>query len=174
VDEIATRRPNRIVLVGMMGSGKTTVGRELAGRTGWPYHDNDAKLLGTGAATARDLLAAGDEAALRAAEIAALDAMLAMPPPCIVAAAAGTIVDPGARARMAAAGFVVWLRIDTATILARGAGGGRPWRPGDRAAWVATAVRERGPLYEEVADLVLDADRQPVERLVDSILERVA
>lgn len=171
--EVATRAMTRIVLVGMMGSGKTTVGRALARRTGWPYHDNDAQLRASGSVTAHELLAATDEATLRAAEVAALDAMLALPVPCIVAAAAGTIVDAGARARIAAAGFVVWLRVEAATILARGANGGRPWRPGDRPAWVARAVRERAPRYAEVADLVLDADRQPPERLAAAILDRL-
>jgi shikimate kinase len=174
VNEVGPLRTPRIVLVGMMGSGKTSVGRALARRTGWPYHDNDDELLRARSVAARDLLAASDEATLRKAEVAALEALLALPVPCIVAAAAGTIVDPLARARIAAAGLVVWLRVAPGTILSRAAPGGRPWRPGDRAAWVANAVRERDSLYAEIADLVLDADRQPVERLVDAILERVA
>ena len=99
----------RLILVGMTGSGKTTVGRLLSGATGWPYLDNDELLERDAGRTAREI-AAGGESAVRAAESAALMAGLAMPTPCIVVAAAGTILDPGSRAAMSGAGMVVWLR----------------------------------------------------------------
>ena len=87
-------RADRIVLVGMMGCGKTTVGGILAKRLGWPFHDNDAMLRQLFAATPRQLLEAGGEAAMHAAELTALSAALAMPTPAVVAAAGGTILDP--------------------------------------------------------------------------------
>ena len=78
----------------MMGSGKTTVGGILAERLGWPFHDNDAMLRQLFAATPRELMTAGGEAAMLSAELTALSAALAMPPPAVVAAAGGTILDP--------------------------------------------------------------------------------
>ncbi len=171
MDEVASEPPRRIILIGMMGSGKTTVGRRLANRTGWLYHDNDSRFGAVAARTPRELLAASDEAALLAAEVETLDLLLAEPPPCIVAAAGGTILDPGARRRISAAGFVVWLRVTVATILARAAeAGDRPWRAGDRAAWIERAVVERAPLYASIADLVLDADSAAPDRLVTAIV----
>lgn len=166
---------DRIVLVGMMGCGKTTVGGLLAKRLGWPFHDNDVVLGHLFAATPRELLEAGDEVAMQAAEVAALSAALAMPPPDIVAAAGGSIVDPGARAELVEAGLVVWLRLTPETIEARSGGGEhRPWPDADRATWIARAVIERRDLYAEVADLTLDADEASPETLADRIIGALA
>ena len=71
---------DRIVLVGMMGCGKSAVGRILASRLGWPLRDNDAMLRQLFDATPRELLAAGGEEAMHSAELTALRAALAMPP----------------------------------------------------------------------------------------------
>jgi shikimate kinase len=156
----------------MMGSGKTSVGNLLGERTGWPFLDNDAVLQRLFNATPRELLDAEGEAAMHAAEVAALTAALAEPPPAIVAAAGGTILDPAARAEMAAAGRVVWLRTTPATAERRSAGEAhRPWPDPDRAAWIERAMAERAPLYAEVADLVLDADDVRPDALADRILD---
>src|SRR5687767_8380329 len=95
---------HRVVLVGMMGSGKTTIGRLLAERTGWPYFDND-ELLGRGfKMTARGLATKG-EPGLRQAESDALRLGLECEPPCIVGAAAGTILDAENRRRLRKSGI---------------------------------------------------------------------
>jgi shikimate kinase len=172
---VSQAQPDRIVLVGMMGSGKSSVGRLLAERTGWPFLDNDAMLQQLYNATPRELLEADGEAAMHSAEVTALAAALAASPPLIVAAAGGTILDPAARAEMAAQGYVVWLQTSPATAERRSAGEAhRPWPDPDRAAWIARAMVEREPLYAEVADLVLDADRTKPESLADGILKAVA
>jgi shikimate kinase len=165
---------DRVVLVGMMGSGKTTVGAILADRLGWAFHDNDTVLRQLFDATPRQLLEAAGEAAMHSAEITALSAALAMPPPAVVAAAGGTILDPGARAEMADAGLVVWLRITAATARFRSGGGDhRPWPDADRTAWIARVLEEREGLYAEVADLTLDADRQSPQALAERIMDGV-
>lgn len=159
----------------MMGSGKTSVGRLLAERTGWPLYDNDATLQRLFNATPRQLLEAEGEAAMHAAEVSALAAALAEPPPAIVAAAGGTILNPAARDKMAGTGYVVWLRTSPATAERRSAGEAhRPWPDPDRAAWIARAMAEREPLYAAVADLVLDADRASPESLAHRIVEAIA
>jgi shikimate kinase len=167
--------PRRIVLVGMMGSGKSTVGAIVAERLGWPFHDSDAMLRQLFDATPRELLRTGGEAAMHAAEVAALCATLAMPAPSIVAAAGGTILDGAARAEMASAGLVVWLRITAATAHTRSAEGDhRPWPDDDRASWIPRAVKEREKLYADVADLILDADDEQPAVLADRIVASVA
>ncbi|HEX6475242.1 MAG TPA: shikimate kinase [Candidatus Limnocylindria bacterium] len=166
--------PDRVVLVGMMGCGKTTVGRLLSERLGRPFHDNDAMLRQLFDATPRELLAAGGEEAMHSAEQSVLRAALAMPPPSVLAAAGGTILDPEARAELADSGMVVWLRVTGQTVHRRSAAGAhRPWPDADRAGWIAQAVEARDGLYREVADLVLDADARTPQALADHILDEL-
>ena len=66
--------PCRVLLIGMMGSGKSTIGRLLSDATGWPYIDNDELVRQTHGATARQILAERGEARMRAAESDALAA----------------------------------------------------------------------------------------------------
>lgn len=147
-----------VVLMGMMGSGKSTVGRALARQSGWPYHDNDALLQRELGQTARELLAAEGEAALRAAEADALRLGLRQTAPAIVGAPAGTITDPDSRALLSGA-LVVWLRARPETLAERAAGADhRPWLDRDAVGWMADALAQRGPLYEAAADLAVDTD----------------
>jgi len=80
--------PRRLLLIGMMGSGKSTLGRALEQRLGWPYLDNDRILEAATGSSARELLAAGGERALRTGEGAALRYACATRPPAIAGIAA--------------------------------------------------------------------------------------
>src|SRR5918999_292246 len=110
VQSFATGRPMRVLLVGMMGSGKSSVGRALSERSGWPFVDNDVLVERVTGMTARQLLEERGADGLRAAETAALVAGTEVEPPAIVATAAGTILDSDNRRRIAEAGLVAWLR----------------------------------------------------------------
>jgi shikimate kinase len=160
----------------MMGSGKTTVGRALASRTGWPYRDNDVLLERATGRTAREL-ALESTAALRDAEAASLRLALREPEPAIVAAAAGVVLDPTLREALRVAGSVVWLHAPPEVLAERSRRGShRPWLDADPAAWFATTARERGPLYRAVADLEVDTHAEPlatsVERLTAALVDR--
>jgi shikimate kinase len=166
--------PCRVVLIGMMGSGKSTVGELLSRRTRWPHHDNDKLLQTLFDATPREILAAGDVASLLAAEVEALRAGLAAATPSIVSAAGGTIVDAGAREALADSGLVVWLRVDAATIHERAeVGDHRPWPNPDRLGWIRDALARREALYASVAQLTLDADHAVPAELADRILAKL-
>lgn len=166
-----TGKQPRVVLVGMMGSGKSSVGGALSARTGWPFVDNDELLERATGRTARDLLAHEGERALRAAESQALRAAVRVPPPAIVATAAGTILDAADRSVLDGGGFVVWLRAPAEILAARAAGGAhRPWLADDPVAWFRGALREREPLYAQVADLEVDAARSDPAASADLIL----
>lgn len=170
--ELAPTQPARIVLIGMMGSGKTTVGRLLAEMTGYRYVDNDDLLEAGGWLTAREI-SAGGEPALRGAESGALLAGLATPEPCIIGAAGGTVLDAGNRAAMAAAGVVVWLRARPETLAARAIGSGhRPWLDGDPLTWLRQTAAERAALYESVADVTIDVDDLAAREVAARILAR--
>lgn len=153
----STPPPTRVVLLGMMGSGKSSVGQALADATGWPFVDNDALVEAATGRTARQLLAEQGERAMRDAESAALRHAVEVPPPAIVATAAGTVLDADNRRLVAEGGFVVWLHAPPDVLAARAAGAAhRPWLDDDPVAWFRRAADERDSLYAEVADLVVD------------------
>jgi shikimate kinase len=164
-------RPAAVILVGMMGSGKSTVGRALSDRTGWRYVDNDDLVRSFGGRGATDIRAADGEAALHDVEKLAFDASLAIEPPVIIGAAASVVLDPVARVRLRSGPRVVWLRARPETLLAHvGDGTGRRAEATDPA-WIAARAAERAPLYAEVASQVIDVDDRSPDEVADLILE---
>jgi shikimate kinase len=162
--------PARILLVGMMGSGKTTVARELARRTGWPMVDNDDLVRQMTAREPAAIAAEDGEETLHDAEAAALSGALALPPPLIVGVAGAMVERPDVRATLRRAGHVVWLRARPETLRARiGAGADRRSEAVDLA-WLAARATEREPLYREVADQVIDVDDATPEDIASTIL----
>lgn len=160
----------RVLLIGMMGVGKTTVGRELAARTGWPYLDNDELVVRATGHTAKQLLELG-VAELRRAESAALGEALRVPSPLIAGIPAGVIEDADDRARLRAGGFVVWLRATIGTLVARlGTDVNRPWLQPDPEAALRRLNVGREPHYAAVADLIVDVDRASPDAVADRIL----
>jgi shikimate kinase len=161
-----------VLLVGMMGAGKTSVGTALSRRTGWPYVDNDELLArATGVATP-ELLRARGEAELRAAESAALTLALETPTPVIASIAGGVVLDAGDRARLARGGFVVWLRARISTLASRvGSGKGRPWLQPSPEAALRRLYEGRAPLYAEAASLVVDVDEATPDETAQRILD---
>jgi shikimate kinase len=165
----------RVVLTGMMGSGKSSVGRALADRTGWPFIDNDALVERATGRMARELLAEEGAEAMRAAEAAALHLGLELPPPAILAVAAGVVLDAADRERMRRGGFVVWLRAPAETLAARAVGAAqRPWLDTDPGRGFRDAITERDPLFAEIADFEIDTASHSPRAAADLILARLA
>ena len=153
----------------MMGSGKSTIGRLLSESTGWPLYDNDELLARLYGKTPRELLAEGGNATLRSSEDAALELGLEMPQPCIVDAAGGTILSEHSRDLLEDA-LVVWLRADSELLFARAvASEHRPFLDAGPD-WFRTAAAQRNPLYESVADLIVETDELPPKETVEAIL----
>jgi shikimate kinase len=163
--------PCRVLLIGMMGSGKSTIGRLLADATDWPYADNDEIVVRAQGASPRRLLAERGEAEMRRAESDALAAGLEMSPPVIVGVAAGVILDPADRQALGDGGIVVWLRAAADELAVRAAGADhRPWLDADPVAWMRAALDEREPLYSSVADHVVDTDGRSADEAVAGLL----
>lgn len=149
-----------VVLVGMMGSGKSTVGRRLATRLDRPFVDADPDLEAHLGRTIAELFETEGEHGFRQAEAAHLERLLARSEPTVVAAGGGVVLREDNRRRLAdPAVTVVWLQADPAFLASRAEA--KAHRPllaaGEPARDVfARLDAERRPLYEEVADVVVD------------------
>ncbi|MGH3344251.1 MAG: shikimate kinase [Carbonactinosporaceae bacterium] len=149
----------RVLLVGMMGVGKTSVGRALAEATGWPYVDNDELVARAAGVGTREVLDTRGVQALREAESGALTHALRQPPPVIASVAGGIVESAADRVRLRDGGFVVWLRARIDTLVKRvGIGGDRPWLRPDPETALRRLYEGRESLYDEVASLALDVD----------------
>jgi shikimate kinase len=163
----------RIFVIGLMGSGKSTIGRRLSARTGWPYIDNDALVEEVAGRTAPQIETDDGVDALHDAERAAFEHALTIPPPVILGVAGFVVVEPELRARMAAAGTVIWLRARPETLRLRvGTGRGRR-EDATNIEWIRSVVAERTPAFEEAADVVIDVDRLRPRHVVDEIVRRL-
>jgi shikimate kinase len=156
----------------MMGSGKSTVGRLLAERTGWPRYDNDSLLMDLFGMTAKDIVATRGEQAKNEAENAALSFGLAKPAPFILDAAGGTITSEASRAALRGA-VVVWLHAPPETLYQRAVGGAhRPFLEGGEE-WMRRTEAERRPLYASVADIDVDTSQRKPADIADGLLLRL-
>jgi len=167
---VTTDGPCRVALIGMMGSGKSTIGRLLSEATGWPHVDNDELVRQAHGMTARELLAERGEDVMRSAESDALAVGLALRPPTIIGVAAGVILDSDDGARLRGGAIVVWLRAAAAVLESRAKGADhRPFVEGEGGSWIREAAAERAPLYASVADFVLDTDAGSVADAVATL-----
>lgn len=161
-----------VLLVGMMGAGKTTVGRIVADRLGWPYVDSDEEVEAATGHTVAELFDAGGEQAFRPLESEALAKAVAGDGPVVVSVAGGAVLDPVNRDLLRRSGLVVWLRAKPVTLVGRVAGGThRPLLAGDPAGSLDRLDAVRRPLYEEVADAVVDVDEIGPSEVADRVLE---
>jgi shikimate kinase len=164
-----------VILVGLMGSGKTTVGRLLATRLGRPFLDSDEQVETRTGRTVREIFEHDGEAAFRRLEAAALAEAVACPTPSVIAAAGGVVLDPGNRALLRSAGTVVWLRAPARALVGRAQSGAhRPLLADDPEGVLSRMESERRPLYEAVADHVVDASDDPPGEVAAAIEALVA
>lgn len=175
-DESGARRddePRHVVLVGLMGVGKSTVGRILAERLDRRLVDSDTVIEERTGRTVREIFSTDGEPAFRALERDVLLEALAAEEPLVIAAAGGVVLDAdNRRALLDADARVIWLVVSHQTLLARETenGGHRPLLDDDPAGTLARMEREREPLYREVADALVSVDHRSVGEVVEAIL----
>jgi shikimate kinase len=166
-------RAQHIVLVGLMGSGKTTVGTLVATRLGWKLRDSDADIAGREGRTVREIRDVLGTQAMHDLEAAHLQDALDDPEPCVVCPAASVIDDPGCRdALRGSSAVVVWLTATPATGAARFDDQAHRPRYGDHPeAFLERQAADRDPLFRSVSTAELATDGRDPAELADLVLE---
>lgn len=164
-------RPSRsVVLVGLMGAGKTSIGRRLAQRLGLAFVDSDHEIETAAGCTIETIFEMYGEKAFRDCERRVIGRLLEEPVQ-VVATGGGAFIDPETRAQVKARGLSVWLRADLDLLLHRVAR--RANRPllkrGDPREILAGLMAQRYPLYAE-ADVTVDTRDAPPDVTVDAVL----
>jgi shikimate kinase len=166
--------PENIVLIGFMGSGKTTVGRELQHRLGYPLVDMDHVIEQRAGKSITAIFAEQGEAAFRDMETTLLNELNdPAAPRRIISTGGGVVGREQNRAWLKKLGYVVWLHAPASVILERtGKNRSRPLlQTEDPAARIATLMAERNPFYQETAHLKLDTAGLCCGELATGILE---
>jgi len=160
-----------IIMVGMMGAGKTTVGRRLAARLGIPFTDADAKIEEAAGKTIADIFADHGEDDFRAGERKVIARLLESGPQ-VLATGGGAFICDETRAKIEQAGVSVWLRADFDTLIRRVRR--RATRPllrcGNREQVMRKLMNERYPVYAK-ADVTVTTRDVPHEVIVGEIVD---
>lgn len=172
------QKRDHLILIGPMGSGKSTTGLALATRLGLAFVDLDACIVARAGQSIPRLFEVEGEAGFRQREALALREALAGPP-AVIATGGGAVLRADNRRAMAAGGRVVYLHVSPGEQLRRIAGdANRPLLDhDDPATRLAQLQAEREPLYREIADLILDSDAQTPQQLAAALslqLQRLA
>ncbi len=163
---------SHIVLVGMMGAGKSSVGRTLARRLGRELFDSDEMIEQRTGRTVREIWLEDGEPAFRALEAEVLADAISAPTPSIVAAAGGVVLSEANRDVLKADGaHVVWLLADVDLLLDRVRNGmHRPLLDDDPEGTLRRMYDERADLYQEVADAIVSVDHRSINDVAGAVL----
>jgi shikimate kinase/3-dehydroquinate synthase len=159
-----------LVLIGLMGAGKTSIGRRLALRLGLPFRDADAEIEKAAGCSVAELFSRYGEAAFRDGERRVIKRLLAGSP-MVLATGGGAYMDPETRDEIRAHGTSVWLRCSLATLVRRTAG--RTHRPllasGDPERVLKNLIEVRHPVYAE-ADIVIQCGEDSPDMTTSRVL----
>ncbi len=173
-------RPDRpLVLIGLRGAGKSTVARILSEKLKVERIDTDDRITAEAGMTIAEIFAREGESGFRRRERVEVRKAL-KPPPRVVSLGGGAILDPDTRHDLARGAFVVWLHAPSEVLWQRIAAdpaskSDRPALTGYRGeAELAALLAQRRPLYEQVADMMLDTGDLTPHEAADRILKHLA
>lgn len=159
-----------IVLVGLMGSGKSAIGRRLAARIGMDFLDADSEIEDAAGLSVSDIFEVHGEQAFRDGERRVI-ARLLSEPPHVLATGGGAFIDLETRKRIKECAFSIWLRADFDVLLRRVSR--RDNRPllkvENKEAVLRHLIEERYPIYEE-ADIIVQSQDGPHEETVRNVI----
>lgn len=167
---------NHIVVVGLMGSGKTTIGRALAQALGRPFSDSDIEIERTTGRTVRELAAERGIAAMHKLEAQHLLGALATVEPTVIAAAASTVDRASCRVELQRADVtVVWLRAALADVVARAATGSHRPDLGVLPRVLAQQESERNARFTQLKPaVVIDMTGKTVPEVTAEVLAKIS
>ncbi|MEX2100628.1 MAG: shikimate kinase [Acidimicrobiia bacterium] len=155
-----------LVLVGLMGAGKTTVGQRCAQLLDRAFVDTDDIVVATTGMSVAEIFERHGEARFRELERDAVADACASPDPLVIACGGGAVLDPATRKRLHQAGLVVWLQAPPEVLGARvGDGSTRPLLRDGNVATLERLAALRGPAYEDAADVVVDTTGRSVDEV---------
>lgn len=166
-----------IVLVGLMATGKSSVGRRVASRLERPLFDSDSQVEARTGRSVRDIWQSDGEAAFRQLETDALRDACDRTEPSVIAGAGGVVLAEANRIRLRADDVrVVWLRARADTLVdrvQRSKSTHRPLLDGDPTGTLERMTAERTPLYTEVADHIVDVDDLSLDQVATLVVDQV-
>ena len=167
----ATLAGRSVVLIGLMGAGKTSIGRRLAARLGLPFRDADAEIEMAAGCSIPELFERFGEKEFRDGERRVIRRLLAGDP-LVLATGGGAFMDPDTRAAVRRDAVSVWMRAKLPTLLRRVSGRtNRPLLNGKNPAEVlAGLMAVRHPIYAE-ADVIVDCSDEPPDHTTVTVLE---
>ena len=156
-----------------MGVGKSTVGRRLAKKLGYPFLDSDDEVVRRTGRQVADIFTVDGEEAFRDIEASVMVELLNSHSPSVIAAAGGSILRSETRECMKRSAAVVWMRAPVDVLVGRTSRGThRPALADDPVGTLTKMESDRQSVYSEVADVVVDCS-QPIGVVVDSVLAAV-
>jgi shikimate kinase len=163
-----------VVLVGLMGAGKTKIGRRLATRLGLPFFDSDQEIEAAAGETIEEIFANRGERVFREGERRVISRLLARSVH-VLATGGGAFMDPLTRAVIRGRGVSLWLRADLDVLVQRvSRRNDRPLlKAGDAQAILADLIERRHPVYSE-ADLTVDSGEGSPEATVSRVVAALA
>jgi shikimate kinase len=166
--------PRSIVLVGLMGAGKTCIGRDLALRLHHPFVDVDNEIEAAAGCSIEDIFRLYGEKEFRDGERRVMTRLLDGPMR-VLATGGGAFMDPETRGRIAERAISIWLRADLDLLVSRvGRRSNRPLLKGKNARQVLSKlIEERYPVYAE-ADITVDSGREAPELTVERVMSELA
>jgi shikimate kinase len=165
-DDLRTDHNRTIVLVGLMGAGKSCIGRRLAQQLNMPFVDADREIEAAAGCTIPEIFEQHGERLFRDGERRVILRLLEGPPH-VLATGGGAFMDPETRAAIRAKAIAIWLRADLDLLVKRvSRRNDRPLLKGvDPREKLAALMEERYPVYAE-ADIVVDSIDAPPEETV--------
>jgi len=172
---LAALERRSLVLVGMMGAGKSSIGRRLAQRLGVPFVDADAEIEAAAGMSIAEIFATYGEAYFRSGEQRVIARLLESGPQ-VLATGGGAFMNPNTRIGIRQKGMSVWLKADFDVLMRRvkrRATTDRPMLQGDPAERIRHLMDERYPVYAE-ADVTVVSREVSHEIIVNEIVAELA